>query len=193
MNHTTSFLAPAFFTGVTRKAFLWRGILVLAAGLLIALDPVFSLEFISKILGVLFSVIGIWVVLSGTFESRQRFFWILYGLALLIWGLFLVFQPFKVLFLVAWLVALWFTVGGVAGIWNTAQLPADGKYKVLPLISGLVGLFIGFIFFVWPLTSMAGMLWVAGLLLVIRGIMLIAFSRIVPELPDETGGSRSEE
>ena len=193
MNNNTIFLAPAFFTGVTRKAFLWRGILVLAAGLLIALDPVFSLEFISKILGVLFSVIGIWVVLSGTFESRQRFFWILYGLALLIWGLFLVFQPFKVLFLVAWLVALWFTVGGVAGIWNTAQLPADGKYKVLPLISGLVGLFIGFIFFVWPLTSMAGMLWGAGLLLVIRGIMLIAFSRIVPELPDETGGNRSEE
>lgn len=185
MNNNTIFLASAFFTGVSRKAFLWRGILVLAAGLLIALDPVFSMEFISKILGVLFSLIGIWVVLSGTFESRQRFFWILYGLALLIWGLFLVFQPFKVLFLVAWLVALWFTVGGVAGIWNTAQLPADGKYKVLPLISGLVGLFIGFIFFVWPLTSMAGMLWIAGLLLIIRGIMLIAFSRIIPELPEE--------
>lgn len=185
MNNNTIFLAPAFFTGVSRKAFLWRGILVLAAGLLIALDPVFSMEFISKILGVLFSLIGIWVVLSGTFESRQRFFWILYGLALLIWGLFLVFQPFKVLFLVAWLVALWFMVGGVAGIWNTAQLPADGKYKVLPLISGLVGLFIGFIFFVWPLTSMAGMLWIAGLLLIIRGIMLIAFSRIIPELPEE--------
>lgn len=76
MNNNTIFLAPAFFTGVSRKAFLWRGILVLAAGLLIALDPVFSMEFISKILGVLFSLIGIWVVLSGTFESRQRFFWI---------------------------------------------------------------------------------------------------------------------
>ena len=33
MNNNTIFLAPAFFTGVTRKAFLWRGILVLAAGL----------------------------------------------------------------------------------------------------------------------------------------------------------------
>ena len=70
-------------------------------------------------------------------------------------------------------------------------MPVEGKYKVLPTISSFVGLFTGFLFLVWPLTSLAGMLWIAGLILIIRGAMLIAFSRILPEQPrmeeNETG------
>lgn len=179
------FIASTFFGGLSRKAFLWRGILVLLIGFLIALRPVVTLELISMILGWFFTAAGIWVVLSGAMNSRQRFFWIFYGLVMLLWGLFMVFQPFGVLFLVAWFIAVWFLVGGVVGIWNTAQSPAEGKYKIVPMVSGLVELFIGFIFFVWPLTSMASALWIAGLVLVIRGGMLIAFSRILPEPPKE--------
>mgnify|MGYP000143969430 FL=1 len=97
----------------------------------------------------------------------------------------MVFQPFKVIFLVAWLIALWLIVGGIAGLWSAAMLPVPANFKILPVISGFIGLFIGVVLFIWPLTSMAGMLWIAGLLLVIRGAMLIAFSRILPEPPEE--------
>lgn len=65
------------------------------------------------------------------------------------------------------------------------MLPVPANFKILPVVSGFIGLFIGVVLFIWPLTSMAGMLWIAGLLLVIRGAMLIAFSRILPEPPEE--------
>ena len=174
------FSASVFFAGISRNAFLCRGILVLVLGLLIALKPLVTLELISMLLGWIFTAAGIWAVFSGAFNDRQRFFWVFYGLIMILGGMFMIFQPFKVVFLIAWFIALWFIAGGVAGIWNTAQMSVEGRYQILPVISGLVGLFIGFLFLIWPLTSVAGMFWIAGLILIIRGAMLIAFSRLLP-------------
>lgn len=177
--------ASALFGGISRRMFFWRGIFVLLTGVLIALNPVISLELAAKILGVFFALFGGWTVLSGAAGTGRRLFWVAFGLAVVVWGLFMVFQPFKVVFLVAWLIALWLIVGGIAGLWSAAMLPVPANFKILPVISGFIGLFIGVVLFIWPLTSMAGMLWIAGLLLVIRGAMLIAFSRILPEPPEE--------
>ena len=189
------FSASAFFAGISRRAFLWRGILVGLLGLLVALNPLITLELLSILLGWVFAAVGIWAILSGAVYAGQRFFWIIYGLLMLLGGVFMIFQPFQVVFVIAWFIAIWFIAGGAAGIWNTAQMPVEGKYKVLPTISGFVGLFIGFLFLIWPLTSLAGMLWIAGLILIVRGAMLIAFSRILPEQPrmeeNETGKMNS--
>ena len=50
--------ASALFGGISRKMFFWRGILVLLTGVLIALNPVISLELAAKILGVFFALLS---------------------------------------------------------------------------------------------------------------------------------------
>ena len=68
------FSASAFFAGISRRAFLWRGILVGLLGLLVALNPLITLELLSILLGWVFAAVGVWAILSDfTFHSHSPF------------------------------------------------------------------------------------------------------------------------
>lgn len=179
------FIAPEIFTGVTRRGFLWRGILVVLLGILISLNPLLNLGLLTMIVGWFFTFAGIWVILGGIVNRKRRFFWLIYGFIMGLWGVFMIMRPFRADLLLAWFIAVWFVTEGVITIWDSAQSSVSTKYKVLPVLSGLIGLFVGYAFFVWPLTSLAGLLWIAGLLLILEGIMLISFSRIIPKENDK--------
>lgn len=180
MNLMNFFIAPDLFTGVTRRGFLLRGILVILLGILITLKPLLNLGMITMLAGWFFAVAGVWVLIGAWVNRSRRFFWMIYGLVMCLGGVFMIFRPFCVDLLLAWFIAVWFVTEGVVTIWDTAQSPAPGRCKVLPVLSGLIAMFVGYAFFVWPLTTLAGMIWVAGLLLILEGLILISFSRLVP-------------
>lgn len=171
--------ASDVFTGVTRRGFLLRGILVVLLGILIALKPLLNLGIITMIAGWFFTLAGVWVLFGAALKRERRFFWLLYGVVMCLWGVFMIWHPFCSDLLLAWFLALWFVTEGVVTIWDTAQSPVSAGGKVLPVLSGLAAMFVGYAFFVWPLTSLAGMIWIAGLLLILEGLMLIVFSRLI--------------
>ena len=183
-------IAPDVFTGVTRRGFLLRGILIILLGILITLKPLLNLGVITMLAGWFFSLAGAWVLLGAAVHRERRLFWLVYGAVMCLWGVFMIRRPFCVDLLLAWFIALWFVTEGVVTIWDTAQSSSAARYKVLPVLSGLIALFVGYAFFVWPLTTLAGMIWIAGLLLILEGLMLITFSRLVAGQNERTVGSK---
>ena len=183
--------APDVFTGVTRRGFLLRGILVVLLGILIALKPLLNLGVITMLAGWFFALAGGWVLVGAAVNRERRFFWLIYGAVMCLWGVFMIRRPFCADLLLAWFVAVWFVTEGVVTIWDTAQSPEPARYKALPVLSGLIALFIGYAFFVWPLTTLAGMIWIAGLLLILDGMMLIVFSRLAARFARSAADSES--
>ncbi len=171
--------AQDVFTGVTRRGFLWRGILVVLLGILVALKPLLNLGVITMLAGWFFTLAGVWVLFGAAVSRNRLFFWLIYGTVMCLWGVFMIWRPFCADLLLAWFIAVWFVTEGVVTIWDAAQNPSAARYKVLPVLSGLIAMFVGYVFFVWPLTSLAGMIWIAGLLLILEGLMQISFSRLV--------------
>jgi len=179
------FAAPELFTGINPGDVLMRGILILLLGILLAILPFSSLLFITMVIGWFFAIAAVWVILGGVVNKERRLFWTVYGLVMGIFAILMITHPFGVDFLLAWFFALWFVTGGVIAIWDAAQSKMDAGQKIFPVVSGLIAMFIGYAFFVLPLTSLAGMIWLIGLLLILKGIMMIAFSRILKKRKQE--------
>ena len=71
--------ASDVFTGVTRRGFLLRGILVVLLGILIALKPLLNLGIITMIAGWFFTLAGVWVLFGAAVKRERRFFCFLAG------------------------------------------------------------------------------------------------------------------
>ncbi len=181
--------ASVVMGGTTANAFMLRGILIVLLGIVFTVNPLLPMLWITIAFGVFFLLGGLWTLLTlGMVPSSRRLFWLIYGCGMLLIGILLIWNPKVAEKIFAYFIALWFLTGGVLGIWDTAQSAAPFSGKLLPLISGLISLFIGFVLFTWPIVGLATMFWAAGLILIVEGFMLIGFSWLLKK-KQKTGRS----
>jgi uncharacterized membrane protein HdeD (DUF308 family) len=74
---------------------------------------------------------------------------------------------------VLYIFAAWALISGIADIAHAFMSGLSGGQRVWLVVIGLLGIALGIVFFVHPVTGIIALLWLAGLYLIVLGVLRI--------------------
>jgi uncharacterized membrane protein HdeD (DUF308 family) len=150
------------------------GILTFGVGVFLIVSPHETLNTFTVIAGIFLLVDGVIAIFRSIFgESANRGLLALVGVVSAIAGLVLIKKPFETLVVFALIVGIWFIVVGVVRFVSAFALREDRGANIFVAILDLVA---GIVILSWPELGLATLAVIFGIVLVIRGILLVVAS-----------------
>ena len=182
LNDSLSF-ATEIAGGITRRGVFWRGVFLLVTGVLIALKPLLATFTLAAMFGGILTVGGVWIAAGAFWRTgrlRRRWAWGIYGVLLSVIGILLLVNPAAELTAFAWSVTLMLLTGGVIGI--SVSLAADSSCmrNLFCFFTSVCSIVLGALLFLCPVTGLAELVWVLGVLLAAEGIVLMGVAFGIP-------------
>lgn len=153
-------------------------IIFILLGIIILRNPGISILAASLYLGIgliargIFSAIAYFRFNDYT-EGWRKYFPIVYGILLVILGILFLANPGFTVTFITYLIALWFILEGVLGIYFYSQLNITGGRKVLGIILSLL-ILLGGIFMVFnPLSAIITLDLILGFTFIFQGILAL--------------------
>ena len=169
------FFAPEIIAGTSRWGVFWRGLLVFAVGILIALEPLLTAFTLAIWFGWGMLLGGIWIFASPFFHD-WKWGWAFYGILTASAGLLLIFCPKAGLIAFAWCIAGSLIGSGIIGISCCLKAECSSAETLFGFISAVFGVLLGFLLFWCPVSGMTEMFWLLGILTAVGGLAQILFS-----------------
>jgi uncharacterized membrane protein HdeD (DUF308 family) len=160
------------------------GLLMIVLGGLFLARPGLSLASIILLVGIFVIVYGVGLVIAGLMGHTESRGWaIAVGALAVIMGIVTLAWPAATSLAVLYIIAAWAIITGIADIAGAFVGGISGGRRVWLVILGLLGIAIGIVFFVHPVTGVLALLWVVGIYLVALGILRIIAGFMTPPRP----------
>lgn len=159
-----------------RRSCAWllvAGIIMVIAGIYTFFQPLAALAALALILGIAFIISGVGYL--GTFFSGARSGWfIALGLLNIMVGIVFVSNLRQAIVILPFLFAFWCLFAGAVQISAAVQMhKMVARLWVWPLISGIVGIIVGFLILYNPLAGAVAITILLGIYLLVSGIASI--------------------
>ena len=160
------------------------GLLMIVLGGLFLARPGLSLASIILLTGIFVIAYGVALVVSGLLGRTESRGWsVAVGLLAVVFGIVVFAWPAATSLAILYVFAAWAIVSGVADIAHAFTSGLSGGRRVWLVVIGLLGIAVGIAFFVHPVTGILALLWLAGLYLVVLGVLRIVAGFITPPPP----------
>lgn len=143
---------------------------------------------------ILINVFGIYAIIDGAIAiyegitHRQTddtwLFTILIGIAGIIAGVLALLLPITTAVALLYLIAAWLVVSGAVLVWNAIQVRKEITGEFFLILTGVLSVLLGVVFFIFPGRGILSLIWWLGLWAIVAGIFLILFSFRVRGLAD---------
>lgn len=157
--------------GLSRGALIFRGILFIIAGLLMAVSPYESLRIIAVIVGAFMAVEAVFLLI-GAAKGRtgKRGLTILYAVLVLILGVMTMARPLLVGFFWIIMIGVWQIFSGINTLTADYNVERTGWLR----FSGVLSILVGLLFIIWPLAGLGALMLVTGFTLLFTGVITLA-------------------
>jgi uncharacterized membrane protein HdeD (DUF308 family) len=150
------------------------GLLMIVLGGLFLARPGLSLASVILLVGVFAIVYGVFLVVSGIAGRQESRGWaVAVGVLAVIMGIVVLAWPAATSLAVLYIIAFWAIITGVADLAGAFMKGHTGGQRVWLAIVGLLGIVIGIVFLVNPGSGILALLWLAGIYLVVLGVLRI--------------------
>jgi uncharacterized membrane protein HdeD (DUF308 family) len=150
------------------------GLLMIVLGGLFVARPGLSLASIILLLGIFVIIYGVALLIAGLMGRTESRGWsIAVGILAVIFGIVVFAWPGATSLAILYVFAAWAIISGLADIAHALMSGLSGGRRVWLVIIGLLGIAVGIIFFVHPVSGIVALLWVAGIYLIVLGVLRI--------------------
>ena len=157
------------------------GLLLVVLGVLFLTNPKLTLASVILLVGTFAIVYGLALAVSGLMGREESRGWaVAAGLLAVIMGIVILVWPAATGLMVLYIVAAWAVITGVTDIAAAFMSALSGGRRVWLLLIGLLGIAVGVVFFVHPLTGILALLWLVGVYLVALGVLRIIAGFMLP-------------
>lgn len=161
--------------GISKSAFIFRGIIALLLGIMLLAEPLTTLTVITVSIGILM-IFASGAVFSGAVKIKSSYRWMVfvYAVSLLVLGGLAVFRPMMVEWLWILMLAGWQLMAGI----NALILMFDKKVvsRSAALFSGVTSILLGVLLAAWPFTGLAMMMWLFGVIMILFSFLMFALA-----------------
>lgn len=175
-------MADDRLAGSTRIFLIGGGILSVLAGILVVVWPGITLLVLAALLGinlVLGGVVSTVTAATGDHTTGERTLGIITGLLSLLAGAVVFARPVRSLAVIAVIIGAFWVVGGVAEF--ISGLTGSSDHRGLSILSGLLTVGAGVVILAWPAVSLVTMTWIAGIWMVVFGILRLIIGLRIPK------------
>jgi uncharacterized membrane protein HdeD (DUF308 family) len=163
------------------------GLLMIVLGGLFVARPGLSLASIILLLGIFVIVYGVALFVAGlTGRTESRGWAIAMGVLAVVFGIVVFVWPAATSLAILYVFAAWAIVSGITDIAGAFMAGASGGQRVWLVVIGLLGIAVGIIFFVHPVSGIVALLWLAGIYLIVLGVFRIVAGFLTPPAPPAT-------
>lgn len=171
------------FSPVNWWIFLLQGLISIIFGAILMIWAPVAVDVFSYFIGALIILYSISVIIKGAVgqeSGKSRALLVILGIIGIIIGILLVLNVILVWLLIAVFIAIWAFLSGFGDLWLgfTAE-KENGWYRLLLIITGIIGLAIGFLVILMPLMMEIIIAWVLGLFLLVLGIVSVITGFVV--------------
>jgi len=154
-----------------------RGLIAIIFGLFALFYPHDTLSFIIIIFGLYVLINGILAIIFSLYGWQYHepdwWFYLIEGIASTIFGLIIFFLPLITGMFLIYIIAIWAIITGIIQIIAYIKLQKVFEKQTLLLISGLLSIILGVVFFKFPLSGIVTITWIIGLYALIFCIISI--------------------
>ena len=172
--------------GSTRTLLIAGGVLGVLAGILVVVWPGITLLVLAALLGinlVIGGVISTVTSVTGDQTAGERTLGIIAGLLSLLAGVIVFARPARSLAVIGAIIGAFWVVGGIAEF--ISGLTGSSEHRAISILSGLLTTVAGVVILAWPAVSLVTMTWVAGIWMVVYGVLRLIMGL---RLPKTAGG-----
>jgi uncharacterized membrane protein HdeD (DUF308 family) len=157
------------------------GLLMIVLGGLFIAEPGLSLASIILLLGIFVIIYGVVLLIAGlTGRTESRGWSVAVGVLAIIFGIVVFVWPGATSLAILYVFAAWALISGIADIAGAFMSGHTGGQRVWLVIIGLLGIAIGIVFFVHPVSGIVALLWLAGIYLIVLGVFRIVAGFMTP-------------
>jgi uncharacterized membrane protein HdeD (DUF308 family) len=165
----------------------WLGMLVGAAtfgvGLFLVISPHETLTVLTVIAGILLLVDGTFAIIGAIVGATEnRGFLAMVGVLSVIAGLVLVKKPFHALVALTLIVGIWFVVAGTVRFVLAFSMQGS---KAATICAAVIELIAGIVILSWPELGLATFAVIVGIVMMLRGLLLIYAGWLLHRLGSE--------
>ncbi len=160
---------------------LITGIIMIALGIIFLARPGLGLATVILWFGILAIAHGIVLVLAGLAGRRESRGWaVVEGLFAIVAGVVVLAWPGLSALTALYIVATWMIVSGVVDVIGAFGGGQSSGQRLWLLLTGLVAVVVGIVFFIHPAGGVLAMLWLVGIYLVALGVLRILYGFAPP-------------
>lgn len=188
-NTEFSTVAVAFDIDRAWSAVLTVGIATIALGAVLLAWPAETLSVVSILLGIQFVMFGVFR-LAGAFRSdavAPALFGVI-GALMIASGVIILRNRFETLAVLATLLGLLWIVSGAIDLLD-ALTDSGGERRLIRMLLGFLSLVSGVVVVAWPTPTLTVIAWIAGLHLVLFGVLLVASAFSIRKLAADGAGA----
>ena len=166
------------------------GLLMIILGGLFIAEPGLSLASIILLLGIFVIVYGVVLLVAGLMGRTESRAWsVAVGVLAVIFGIVVFAWPGATSLAILYVFAAWALISGIADIAHAFAGGLSGGRRVWLVVIGLLGIAIGIVFFVHPVSGIIALLWLAGIYLIVLGVLRIIAGFVNPPSPPGTAAA----
>ncbi len=157
-------------------AFLLRGLIAIAFGVLAWLLPGISLAALVLLFGIYIladGILGVWTAISGRKEHEDWWVLLLWGLVGIGVGILTFLAPGITALALLFYIAIWAIATGVLEIVAAIRLRREIKGEWLLILGGLASVVFGVLLMAHPVAGALALLWLIATFAVIFGVILV--------------------
>jgi uncharacterized membrane protein HdeD (DUF308 family) len=175
---------------------IWRllgGLILIILGILVIAYPDITVEIVIFLFGIFMLIWGIMEAIFGLTapEAKGHKWWFVFvGVLSIIIGILALLTPYYVLVAGWYLIAAWGIVWGIFEIVAAFAIPKEmdsqvygGGGKWLAVLVGLIAITLGVLFIIYPESSLTTVVWFAGGLTIVLGILVLIGSFQLKKAP----------
>ncbi|NLE22704.1 MAG: HdeD family acid-resistance protein [Actinobacteria bacterium] len=160
------------------------GLLMIVLGGLFLARPGLSLASVIWLVGTISIVYGVFLAVSGLAGRQESRGWaVAVGVLAVIMGIVVLVWPAATSLAVLYIIAFWALITGVADLAGAFMKGHTGAQRLWLAIVGLLGVVVGIVFLVNPGSGILALLWLAGIYLVVLGVLRIIAGFTNPPRP----------
>ena len=163
------------FVDYSRGVLMFRGILLIAFGILMFMDFAAIVNIVTMILGIILLVDGGATLLGMLFNRKVSVSLIVSSLFLIVFGILALKKPFEINTLIMVALGIWLAAGAIQEI----ILCFTAKKPFFSLLSGLLSLLAGGLFIVSPWSGLAAIGTILGILLIAAGVTTVSTAIVI--------------
>lgn len=158
------------------------GVFGVVAGLVLLFWPSATLTVLAVVLGIHFLVGGVVTIVGAVGgPDHERVLSLFAGLVSLIAGVVVIYRPLQTIVFLLVVAAVFWVIRGVTDIVDGLFDREEGSRGLL-ILSGLVSLGAGIVVLVWPDATLEVLVRIAGLWMVLLGLLRIGVGRSIPKV-----------
>ena len=174
-------------------AFLLRGLVAIAFGIILLISPIMSGISIVVVLGAFAFVDGIFAIVGAVVNRKEYANWwviLLQGIIGVLFGLVAFFNPFGTGLAILWVIAAWAIVIGILGIYAGITLRQEIKGEFWLILFSVLLIVFGVLTFLNPGPTAVFLLYVWGFSAIFSGISSVMLSFKLRSMKGQTTGGK---